>query len=206
MTEGITTDQAVKKLVKISEEWVEKDLEKGIALPFSHWRGGRRKELISLIFWRSVIVPVLFGMTVIVSALAANWKLFTVLFICYIIYWLVCALLCRRERGNFILKTDGITIITSRKKLFIPWEAIKNVVSAYGETVFSLEQVGHRRYKTNYANSYHLVIQVANKTYTFYEVYAKALVKDTTGRINPAMMPLHVIYIMLKTAKHKVNK
>ena len=187
MDENITVEQALEKLEQISDKWVERDLEKGIAIPFRHCRRGRCKERLFFIFWRSVIVPFIFGFLVIRYAVKTEWSVFAILLVCYVLYWMLGIWLCRREQGSFILKMDGVTIVLSREKIYVPWNAIMEI----RETV--------------YANKCNLVIQAKNKQYIFYEAYARKVAMDSDGRFNPAMMPLHIAYKLLKAAQNKVN-
>ena len=128
MAEEITVEQALETLDRISKEWVEKDLDKGIPFSFRYWRGGRHKEVLTRLLWQSIIVPCIFGLTVFTCAMMKEWKIFVILLISYIIYWIIGTLLYRREKGNFIIKTDGITVITPRDKTFISWDAISDVI------------------------------------------------------------------------------
>lgn len=205
MAEHITVGQALKKLEQIAEEWVERDLEKGIPLAFRYWPGGHYKESLALILWKSILVPFIFGLVVFTYAMMEEWKVFIILLACYVIYWIIGALLSRRENGNFILKMDGITVVTPRKKIYIPWDAVTDVCSSLSESVESIESKGFHQYQAKYGNAYELVILTPNKCYSFYEVYATALVKDADGQISPAMMPLHIAYQVIKAAHGKVK-
>ena len=205
MAENITVEQVLRKLDRISEEWVEKDLEKGIVLPFRHWRGGRYKELLFLVLWKSVIVPFVFTIVLFTCARIEEWKVFAILFPCYIVYWVICVLIRRRENANFILKLDGITIVTTRDKRYIPWDAVKGISSNEDEAMVEQVQTVSCGFKSICGNGYNLVIRTENKYYTFYEVYAKAEITDSNGQVSPAMMPLHVAYKVLNAAQRKVK-
>ena len=205
MTEEITVEQALETLERISKEWVEKDLEKGIPFSFRYWRGGRRKEFLTRLLWQNIIVPCIFGLIVFICAMMKEWKVFVILLISYIIYWVIGTLFYRREKGNFIIKTDGITVITPRDKTFITWDAVVDVCSSIDESVVFEEITGVHQEKTKYGNAYELVILTQNKRYSFYDVYWGAMAKDSQGRISPAMMPLHVAYKLMKAAHRKVK-
>lgn len=205
ITEEITVEQALEKLDQIANEWVEKDLEKGIPISFRYWPGGRYKHSLTLMLWQSVLVPIIFGLIVFTCAMMKEWKVFVILLLCYVIYWIIGACLMRREKGSFILRTDGITVILPRKKMFIPWNVVTDVSSSIEEGVVSVESKVVKQYKAKYKNVYELVILTSNKSYSFYEVYVGAMAKDSSGRINPAMMPLHVAYKLARTAHGKVK-
>lgn len=204
-TEEITVEQALEKLDQIAKEWVKKDLDKGIPISFRYWPAGCYKHALTLILWQGILVPIIFGLIVFACAMMKEWKIFVILLICYVIYWIIGALLMRREKGSFILRTDGITVITPRKKMFIPWNVVTDVSSSIEDGVVSIESKAVQQYKAKYNNVYELVILTQNKSYSFYEVYVGALAKDSGGQINPVMMPLHVAYKLIKTAHEKVK-
>lgn len=205
MTKKFTMECALTNLDKYSEEWIKKDLEKGIAIPFRHWRSGHRKEIISLILWKNMMVPFVFTVFVALSVKVDAWMLFAVLLPCYIIYWIAFLLIKRREDASFILKMDGVTIVTPRDKVFIPWEVIENITSTEEEKAEKRRQTGFYRWEKVYATGYNLVIRVGNKYYIFYEIYSRSQVIDRDGQINCALMPLHVAYKVLKAAQRKVK-
>lgn len=203
MTENITAQQALTNLDNFSKEWVSGGLENGIALPFRHWRNGHRKDFILLLLWKNVMVPFIFTVFVILSVKVEAWKLFTILLPCYVIYWIAFFVLKRREDASFILKTDGVMVVSPRDKVFFPWESIKRITSTEEEKTGSQRQTGYHRLEKVYATGYNLVIQVGNKNYVFYEIYPRRQVMDSDGRINCALMPLHIAYKVLKTACEK---
>lgn len=206
MAENITVLQALAKLEQISREWVNNDLDKGIPLPFRYWRNGYRKERISKVLWQNPIVPLTF--TVLVIALAINkiWVLFVLSLLCYVFYWCSAVWIRRRESANFILKSDGLTIVTPQDKTFFPWDAIE----AINSTADEWQKIGNHQDSNDeqavYSNRYCLEIHAGKRVYVFYEVYAKSMVMDSDNVVNPAMMQLHIAYKMLKAAQHKVNK
>lgn len=204
MTKKFTMERALTNLDNFSEEWVEKDLEKGIAVPFRHWRNGHRKELLSFFLWKNLMVPFVFTVFVILSVKVKVWSLFAVLLPCYIIYCIAFLLIKRREDASFILKMDGITIVTPKDKMFIPWEAVQNITSTE-DGVEHQRQTGFYRLEKVYATGYNLAIQVGNRYYVFYEIYPRSQVVDQEGQINRALMSLHVAYKVLKAAYKKVN-
>lgn len=205
MTEEITVEQALETLDRISKEWVEKDLDKGIPISFRYWRGGRHKEFLARLLWQNIVVPCIFGLIVFTCAMMKEWKVFVILLIGYIIYWIIGTLFYRREKGNLVIKTDGITVITPRDKTFITWDAVVDVCSSIDESTASEEMAGTHQENTKYRNVYELVILTQTKRYSFYDVYWGAMAKDSQGRISPAMMPLHVAYKLMKTAYRKVK-
>lgn len=205
MTEKITGEQALAELDDFSEEWVRRELAKGIAIPFRHWRGGHQKELLCLIFWRNLFVPFIFTIVVFLMARNGSWKMFVILFPCYILYWLIFVLIKRREDARFILKSDGVTIVTPRDKIFLPWEAIKSISSSEEETAVEYKRTGQNKFYNTSGKGYNLMIQVGNKYYTFYEVYSKHQVTDESGKVNLALIPLHIAYKLLKAAQEKVE-
>ena len=203
MAENITVRQALSKLEQISREWVGNDLDKGIPLPFRYWRNGHRKERISKFLWQNPIVPLAFTVFIITLAVNKIWVWFVLWLMCYIFYWCAAVWIRRRENANFILKTDGLTIVTPRDKTFFPWEAIEEIRSTADEWQDDDRQES-KDMQAVYSNQYCLEIHAGRRVYIFYEVYAKSMVMDSDKVISPAMMQLHIAYKMLKAAHQKI--
>lgn len=208
MAEEITVEQVLEKMNVFTEEWVNRDLEKGIVLGFRYLKGGHLKMSLLYALWKNMVVPIVLGMTVLFFAINKEWIFFWILLGIFVLYFIVGVMFCIREQGNFILKTDGITMVLKHKKIFVPWEAVRDVDYYCGDIHQAFEDATSvsERNSIKKPGAYRLIIQTMTGKYEFCEIYAKSLIIDANGQMNPAVMSLHVAYKLLTKAKNKVNK
>lgn len=158
------------------------DLSKGIVLPFRFWRNGRTKEIIAFIFWRNVILPLGFCGAIIKFFVEKEWIIALCLLFAFFCYWILGAMICRREKGNCILKEDGVTFVTQRGQIYFPWSSISNV-----------ETINRHRY------GFELRFMAGKKKYYFYERYRRKQICDEEGGINLNLAPICVISETMKS-------
>lgn len=205
--EDITAEQVLEKMNQVTEEWVNNDLEKGVVLGFRYLKGGNLKMSLLYALWINKAVPIVFGLIILFMVMNKEWVLFWSLFGAFVLYLIVGAVFRIRERGNFILKTDGITMVLNHKKIFVPWEAVHNIdyYCAGMHQAFENAESYSELNSSKKPGAYRLIIKTMTEKYEFCEIYAKTLIVDANGQVNPAVMSLHVAYKLLVNAKSKVN-
>ncbi len=194
---------AENKMNQLAQQWLDKDLGKGITIPFRHLKGGFGCVRLLALFWKNAAFTLVMALFIFLCMARKQWIGFGCLLVGYVMYLIIGALLRRRDNGSFIFKTDGVTIVTARNKCFIPWEAIKEFDYFYGNQNQAFEKTSESfEWKWGkYSGVYRLAIQTLTGKYEFLEIYAKSMITDSDGWIVPAMMPLHVVYTLLKAAK-----
>lgn len=203
MATKLSQEQCFADIERKAGEWLDKDLEKGSVLPLRHWPLGRCRRVLSFLLWRNGIVPLIFTVYLIGCMAEGAWSLLAVSALCYIAYWMLAVLVNRRENVNFIFKKEGLTIVTSRRKVYIPWEAIEKISSKSDRAaVVSVRPVS--RLLRGFRNvGCGLTIQTKNHNYRFYEAYSMKLVTDSDGRVDPAMIQLDVAGKLLQAVVEK---
>lgn len=206
MAEFFTAGHSPEKINQLAEQWLKKDLEKGISIPFRYLKGGFRSVRMLALFWKNAAFTLVVAMLIFMCVARKQWIAFACLFILYLIYLGIGVLLRLRGNGSFIFKKDGVTIVTVRNRCFVPWEAIKELDYFYGNEKQVFEDTSDvPEFKWGrYSGVYRLVVQTLTGRYEFSEIYVKSMITDSNGRIVPAMMPLHVVYTLLRAAKNKI--
>lgn len=197
--------QSSEKMNQLAKLWLDKDLEKGITVPFRHLKGGFGCVRLLALFWKNAAFTLVMALFIFLCVARKQWIVFGCLLFVYLVYLVIGVLLRRRDNGSFIFKTDGVMIVTARNKCFIPWEAIKEITYFYGNQnqFFENSSESFEWKWGKYSGAYRLVIQTLTGKNEFSEIYAKSMVTDANARVVPAMMPLHVVYTLLTAAKNK---
>lgn len=204
---GITIEEAELSLKKGSREWVDKELSDGIEQSVHYWKGGHYKQLFSMMVYKSVIVPYLVVMIFVLSILIEETKAIWITGGVLAGYVALGLWIHRRTKLRFLLSQESMTLICGRKKTVIPWEKVKNITHVSSEINTGFEKRG-RSWKVTRAVSYELKVQTEKQYYNFYNVYKfpHDLVVDDRGKINLPLLPLHIICVLMQTAREKVKE
>lgn len=202
--EKISIEQATQKLKEHCIEWVDTELSSGIKVPAHYWKGGHYKQILSMIIYRSIIIPYILFTFVMVTLLIQEWKVFGILAGVAAIYMLCGKLLHRRNRMNFLLSCASLTIVQGRKNMMIPWKNVKNI-SYVAAVVHTGIKKHNRYYKVTKGIAYEIKIQSDNKYYNFYDLYEHDLLFDENRNTNLPALPLHIICVLMQTAWNKVR-
>ena len=203
----ITSKEAEQNLKKSSIEWVEKELSTGIELPAHYWKNGNYKQLFSMMMYKSVIVPFLVIMTFILSILIEDTKATLITGGILAGYVVLGILIHKKTEVRFVLSQESITVISGRKTTVIPWKNIKNITHFSSTVITGVKQYGVACKATN-GVSYEIIIQTDKKYYRFYEVYTfpHDMLFDNRGKIILPILPLHILCVLMQTAREKVKK
>lgn len=165
-------------------------------LQMHYWKGGAYKQILQLILYRSIIVPLIMAamaylalppfaegeevMSIVMLAIVAAYIFFGV--------WLN-----KRTKGEVIIDEYAMTWKIGRKKTAIPWDDVVDIKYIYNEPVSGVSQKGYHSYRAQHAHSYTLIIQTKEKYYRYNDVYERLPIPDAEGIDKLRLMPLHVL-------------
>lgn len=180
----------------MNEVTEEKYERRNTTLQMHYWKGGAYKQILQLILYRSVIIPLIMAFMAYIALppFAEGEEIMSIVMLAIVVaYILFGKWLNKRTKGEVITDEYAMTWKIGRKKIVIPWDDVVDINYIYNEPVSGVSQKGYHSYRARHAHSYTLIIQTKEKYYRFNDVYDRLPIPNTEGITKLRLMPLHVL-------------